>query len=213
MNHGVQDYPAGRYLIEGNYFEGQTTNKCISIDGFYDNIEIKNNQFINAYAIGISVGSSATPIINKLDIVGNTFKGLTKTTISVIQQVSLLRMIDNYAEEGGNAKLIQFGDGTNNGTIDHFELRGNYLVNKQSNCIFYSQGSVVNTFVVKDNTMLGTGCGIDNANTPRMILTGNYINVSNATVRFVDTSTGNVYTNANVLSKAITLNNMTEQVL
>lgn len=210
MNHGVKDYPAGRYLIEGNIFEGQTSNKCISIAGFYDNIEIKNNQFSNSQAIGISIGASSTPIINKLDIVGNTFKGLSKTTLNIIQQVNILRLIDNYMEEGGNSKLIQLGDGTNNGIIGYFELRGNYLINNQGQSILYSQGAEISIFIIKDNTIRGNNTGLNNIKSTKVILSDNYIDTTGVPLSFISGSTGTIYTNANILSKSIKLNGMTE---
>ena len=213
MNHSIAKYPAGRFLIQGNTFEDVKSTKNISISGYYDNVEIKDNQFINSAAMGIAVGSNASSVIKKLDIMGNTFTGMAKTTFAVLQQVNVLRLIDNYMVQGGANHMIKFGDGTNNGTIGYFEMRGNYLVNKTGQSIMYSQGSEVTLFMVKDNTIISTGVGLSSIKSPKMILSNNYIDTANAPVMFMNGTTGTVYTNANILSKAISLGSMTETKL
>lgn len=210
MNHGVARYPAGRFLIQGNTFEDVKSTKNISISGYYDNIEIKDNQFINSSAMGIAIGSSASPIIKKLDVVGNTFMGIFKATFAVLQQINVLRMVDNYMVQGGANHMIKFGDGTNNGTVAYFEMRGNYLVNNTGQSIMYSQGSEITLFMVKDNSIIGNGYGLTSIKSPKMILSNNYIETAKAPIVFMKGSIGTIYTNANVLSKPISLGDMTE---
>ena len=212
FNHAVADYPAGRVVIDNNTFAGSLSSKAISIAGYFETLEIKNNSIEDITGIGICIGTnSANAIIDKLYLENNILRNIKKAPIFLNQVINYARISNNVIENNTNYPLIKCGDGTASAIIDIAEIKNNYFKNSYSSQqILNIQTGNFNIATIRDNYIVSDGAGFYNFKVSKCMMYGNYINTGATPMQFPSGNSTTVYTMDNVLSKAITLNGATE---
>ena len=212
FNHGVEAYPAGRVIIDNNTFMGNLSSKAISIAGYFETLEIKNNSIEGITGIGVCIGTnSANAIIDKLYFENNILRNMTKAPFLFNQVINYVRFNNNVIENNTNYPLIKCGDGTATAKINILEMKNNYLKNSyNAQHVLYVQTGDFNIATIRDNYIVGSGAGFYNFKISKCMFYGNYINTGGVPMHLPSGNSATVYTMDNVLSKAITLNGATE---
>ena len=212
FSHGVEAYPAGRVIIDNNTFMGSLSSKAISIAGYFETLEIKNNSIEDITGIGICIGTnSANAIIDKLYLENNILRNIKKAPIFLNQVINYIRFSNNVIENNTNYPLIKCGDGTASAIIDVAEIKNNYFKNSyNSQQILSVQTGNFNIAIIRDNYIVSAGAGFYNFKVSKCMMYGNYINTGATPIQFPSGNSTTVYTMDNVLSKSITLNGATE---
>ena len=212
FNHGVANYPAGRVIIDNNTFMGGLSSKAISIAGYFETLEIKNNSIEDVTGIGICIGTnSANAIVDKLYFENNILKNIAKAPFFINQVINYARINNNVIENNASYPLIKCGDGKASAIIDVAEIKNNYFKNSyNSEQILNIQTGNFNIATIRDNYIISAGAGFYNFKVSKCMLYGNYINTGGVPMQFPSGNSTTVYTMDNVLSKAIALNGATE---
>ena len=212
FNHSVADYPAGRVVIDNNTFAGSLSSKAISIAGYFETLEIKNNSIEGITGIGVCIGTnSANAIVDKLYFENNILKNIAKAPFFINQVINYARINNNVIENNANYPLIKCGDGKASAIIDVAEIKNNYFKNSyNSQQILNIQTGNFNIATIRDNCIISAGAGFYNFKVSKCMVCGNYINTGGVPIQFPSGNSTTVYTMDNVLSKAIALNGATE---
>ena len=70
--HNIKDYPAQKLVIEDNSIINGNPNKGISVKGYYDILQIKNNTIKNIAGIGIYIEANGMDLVEIEDNFVNT---------------------------------------------------------------------------------------------------------------------------------------------
>ena len=191
-------------IIEDNTLTGNIQNKAIQIGGYYDYIRIKNN-YINDVngAIGILFEGTITMAV----IEDNTLLNMGKQSIQFNSgKISDLYIRRNIVHATSTLENILL-----NGNTSRLFIIDNTILSTASNAnSIYFRGTNEMCRVV-GNYINTKGSGIANISSSiATILNNHVISAGTYCIGFKSGSTGTAYTNANILSKSITLNGQTE---
>lgn len=214
INHGISKYPAGKYTIENNTFESGMATKAIALSGYFEQVDIKGNDFKNLNGMGVCVGrANSNDKINVLNIVNNSFVELSKMSLALLQSTDVLRINNNtfVNKAKGMQNVIKFGDGNVVGSSNYLEFKGNYVNNTIANTsVIGFQGVTLPLVSFKDNTILvANGNASYGMSIKKGMFTGNIIQSSGQTIHLANAN-GSIYTANNMLSKDMMLNGNTE---
>lgn len=204
INHDKQTYPAQRLIVEDNTLTGNIQNKAIQIGGYYDYIRIKNN-YINDVngAIGILFEGTITMAV----IEDNTLLNMGKQSIQFNSgKISDLYIRRNIVHATSTLENILL-----NGNTSRLFIIDNTILSTASNANSIYFGGTNEMCRVVGNYINTKGSGIANISSSiATILNNHVISAGTYCIGFKSGSTGTAYTNANILSKSITLNGQTE---
>ena len=199
-------------VIDNNTFAGSLSSKAISIAGYFETLEIKNNSIEGITGIGVCIGTnSANAIVDKLYFENNILKNIAKAPFFINQVINYARINNNVIENNASYPLIKCGDGKASAIIDVAEIKNNYFKNSyNSQQILNIQTGNFNIATIRDNYIISAGAGFYNFKVSKCMMYGNYINTGGVPMQFPSGNSTTVYTMDNVLSKAIALNGATE---
>lgn len=213
FNHGVADYPAGRIIIDNNTFAGTLSSKAISIAGYFETLEIKNNSIEDIQGIGICIGTnSGNAIVENLYLENNVLRNTLKAPVFFNQVINYVRLSNNVIENNVTYPLIKCGDGKDSAKIGIAEIKNNYFKNSyNSQQVLNIQTGSFNILIIRDNYAISSGAGFYNlSGVSKCMVYGNFMNTGSAPMQFPSGNSTTVYTMGNVFSKNITLNGATE---